>query len=72
MCDSRVILGSSQACLPRFSVAVAVPGASVLHQGMQPGMDNQGFQRIFVTYFCFCCSVCALRKSLCFRGSRVC
>lgn len=38
-----------------LSVALAMPGASLLPQqaqgGMQPGMYNQGFQRIFMTYF---------------------
>lgn len=44
-----------------LSMALAMLGASLLPQqargGMQPGMYNQGFQRIFVTYFWFCCSV---------------
>lgn len=38
-----------------LSVALAMPGASLLPQqaqgGMQLGMYNQGFQRIFMTYF---------------------
>lgn len=55
VCNSHIVSGNSSVCLLMLSVALAVPEASLLPQqargGMQPGMYNQGFQRIFVTYF---------------------
>jgi len=55
VCNSHTMSGNSLTSLLMLSVALAMPWASLLPQqaqgGMQPGMYNQGFQRIFMTYF---------------------